>query len=89
MEAMDVPKAEQKKKCTYIGIGKGLEDGCTEGTKKIYGSRILTRHSRTHPYQPYDSPVDHHAHKTRPEIQGLISYYSTFHQVSHHAFGPL
>jgi len=36
---MDAPKAEQKKKYIYIGTGKGLKGGCTEGTKK-YMERI-------------------------------------------------
>jgi len=71
---MEVTKAEQKNKYIYIGIGKGLEDGCTEGTKKIYGARTLTRHSRTHPYQPYNSPCGPPRSQDWKETQGLTFY---------------
>jgi hypothetical protein len=69
MEVMEVPKAQQKKKYTYIGIDKGLEDGCTEGTKKLYGARTCI-HAPTL-INPMIVPVDRHAHKTgnsRPDL---------------------
>jgi len=70
MEAMDVPKAEQKKKYIYIGIGKGSEEGCTAGTKKLWSAYTNVIHAPTL-INPMVVPVERHAHKTgntRPDL---------------------